>query len=52
MNEKKERKYDWCTSYTCVPLYSYLIDILGAQTVFLKEDCKKRISISHLLEGN
>jgi len=28
------------------------IDILGAQTVFLEEDGKKRISISHNLEGN
>ena len=36
----------------CVPLYSYPIDILGTRTVFLEEDCKKIISISHLLEGN
>jgi len=35
-----------------VSLYSHPIDILGAQTVFLEEDCKKIISISHLLEGN
>jgi len=40
MNEKKEKKYDWCTSYTCVPLCSHLIDILGAQTLFLEEDDK------------
>ena len=37
---------------TRVPLCSHLIDILGAQTVFLEKDCKKRMSISHLLEGN
>jgi len=35
-----------------VPLCSHPIDILGAQTVFLEEDDKKRISISHILEGN
>ena len=28
---KKKRRYDWCASYP--------IDILGAQTVFLEEDC-------------
>ena len=33
-----------------VPLYSHPIDILAA--VFFEEDCKKKISISHLLEGN
>ena len=33
-----------------VPLCSHPIDILKA--VFLDEDCKKKISISHLLEGN
>ena len=33
-----------------VPLCSHPIDILGAQTVFLEEDYKKRNS--HLLEGN
>jgi len=35
-----------------VPLCSHLIDILGAQTMFLEEDGKKKISISHILEGN
>ena len=35
-----------------VTLCSYPIDILGAQTVFVEEDCKKIISISHLWEGN
>ena len=49
MNEKK-RRYDWCASYMCS--YSHPIDILRAQTVFLEENYKKRISISHLLEGN
>ena len=34
-----------------VPLCSHPINILGTQTVFFEED-KKRISISHLLEGN
>ena len=32
-----------------VSLCSHPIDILGSQTVFLEEDCKKRISISYLL---
>jgi len=36
----------------CVPLCSHPIDILGVQAMFLEEDWKKRISISHLLEGN
>ena len=36
-----------------VPLCSHPIDILGGvKTMFLEEDGKKRISISHLLEGN
>jgi len=34
------------------PLCSHSIDILGARTVFIEEECKKRISISHFLEGN
>ena len=34
-----------------VPLYSHSIDIVRAETVFL-EDGKKKISISHILEGN
>ena len=32
-----------------VPLCSHSIDILGVQMVFLEEDSKKRILISHLL---
>jgi len=32
-------------------LCSHPIDILGVE-VFLEEECKKRISISHILEGN
>jgi len=35
-----------------VPLHSDPIDISQSHAVFLEEDCKKRISISHLLEGN
>jgi len=35
-----------------VPLCSHPIDILRAQTVFLEEDWKKRISISQLLKEN
>ena len=51
MNEKKEDMVG--VLVIRVPLCSHPIDILGgAQTVFLEEDCKKRISISHLLEGN
>jgi len=34
-----------------VPLRSW-IDVARAQTVFLKEDSKNKISISHILEGN
>jgi len=43
MNEKKEYMID--VLIIRVPLCSHLI-------VFLEEDCKKKISISHLLEGN
>ena len=51
MNEKKrEDMVD--VLVIRVPLCSHSIDILGAQMVFLEEVCKKRISISHLLEGN
>ena len=50
MNEKK--RYDWCASYTCFSTFSGPIDVPQSQTVFLEEDGKKRISISHLLEGN
>ena len=50
MNEKREDMVG--VLVTLVPLCSHPIDILGAQTVFLEENCKKRISISHLLEGN
>ena len=35
-----------------VPLCSHSIDILRTQTVFLEENCNKRISIFHLLKGN
>ena len=35
-----------------VLLCSHPNDILGVQTVFLEEDNKKRISISHTWEGN
>ena len=35
-----------------VSLRSDPIDVPRAQTVFLEEDGKKRISISHNLEGN
>jgi len=48
---KKKRRYG-CVLVIRVPLCLHPIDILGAQTVFIEEDCKKRISISHLLEGN
>ena len=51
MNEKK-RENMISVLVIRVPLCSHPIDILGSQTVFLEEDCKKRISISHLLEGN
>ena len=51
MNEKKKRRYSWCAS--CIYLFLYAhTKYLGAQTVFPEEDGKKRISISHLLEGN
>jgi len=42
MNEKK-RRYGWC---------AMLIPDGFRITVLLEEDSKKRISISHLLEGN
>ena len=54
MNEKK-RKDMVGVLVIRVLLCSHPIDILGAQTVFLdlKEyECKKRISISHILEWN
>ena len=51
MNEKKKR-YDWCVSYTCSSTFSGPIDVPQSQKMFLEEDGKKRISISHLLEGN
>ena len=51
MNEKKKDMVD--VLVIRIPLCSHPIDILGVQTVFLEEEeCKKRISISHLLEGN
>ena len=51
MNEKKREDMIGMLVIR-VPLCSHPIDILGAQTVFLEEDYKKRISIYHLLEGN
>ena len=51
MNEKKKR-YNWCTSYTCSFTFSGPNDVSQSQTVFLEEDGKKRISISHILEVN
>jgi len=35
-----------------VLLCSDPIDVPQSHTMFLEEDCKKRILISHLLEGN
>ena len=35
-----------------VPLRSDPIDVPQSHTVFLEEDCKKRILVSHLLERN
>ena len=35
-----------------VPLCSDPIDVPQSHRVFLEEDCKKGISISHILEGN
>ena len=50
MNEKKKKRYGWWASYMCS--CSHPIDILRAQTVFLEEDCKTKISIPHLLQRN
>jgi len=49
---KKERENIIGVLVIRVSLYSHPIDILGVQTMFLEEDYKKKISISHLLEGN
>ena len=50
MNEKKRKDM---IGVIHVPLCSDpIIDVSQSHTVFLKEDCKKRIPISHLLEGN
>ena len=51
MNEKK-REDMVGVLVIHVPLYSHSIDILEVQTVFLEEYYKKRISNSHLWEGN
>ena len=51
MNEKKREDIVGVLVIR-VPLCSHPINILGVQTVFLEKDYKKRISISHLLEGN
>ena len=37
---------------TCSSMFSGPNDVPQSQTVFLEEDAKKRISISHLLEEN
>ena len=52
MNEKKKKRYMIGVLVIRVPLRSDPIDVPQSHTVFLEEDCKKRISISHLLEGN
>ena len=52
MNEKKKKNYGWCASYTCSSMLTSDRYILRAHTVFFGEDCKKIISISHILEGN
>ena len=50
MNEKKWKDIiDMLVIH--VPLRSYSIDVPRVQTVFL-EDCKKKISISHILKKN
>jgi len=51
MNEKK-RKNMIGVLVIRVLLRSDPIDVSQSHTVFLEEDCKKRISISHFLEGN
>ena len=48
----KKRKNMICVLVIRVPLRSDSIDVPQSHTVFLEEDCKKRILISHLLEGN
>jgi len=48
----KKRKNMICVLVIRVPLRSDPIDVPQSHTVFLEEDCKKRILISHLLEGN
>ena len=49
---KKKRKDMIDVLVIGVPLRSDPIDVPQSHTVFLEEDFKKRISISHLLEGN
>jgi len=51
MNEKK-RKNMIGVLVIYVPLCSDPIDVPQSHMVFLEKDCKKRISISHLLKGN
>jgi len=51
MNEKK-RKDMIGVLIIHVLLRSHPIDVPWGQMVFFEEDSKKRISISHLLEGN
>jgi len=50
--KEKERKDMIVLLVMRVPLCSDPIDIPQSHTLFLGEDFKKRISISHLLEGN
>jgi len=52
MNEKKKKKHDLCAGYTCPSTFLSPDDVPQSQTVFPQKDDKKRISISHLLEGN
>ena len=51
MNEKKEKNMIGVLVIH-VPLHSDPIDVPQFHTVFLEEDCKNRISISHILEEN
>ena len=51
MNEKKENMVG--VLVISIHLCSHLIHVPRAKTVvFIEENCKKRISISHILEGN
>jgi len=52
MNEKKKKKYGWCTSYMCSSMLTSDRYFRKAQKIFFEKDSKKKISISHMLEGN